>query len=49
VAEEEAALGKRAGSDPSPTGSFGAFAGPAFDPDDIAGYLASLAASKRAR
>jgi ABC-type nitrate/sulfonate/bicarbonate transport system substrate-binding protein len=45
----DAALGKRAGSDPGPTGSFGAFAGPAFDPDDIAGYLASLAVSKRGR
>jgi NitT/TauT family transport system ATP-binding protein len=45
----DAALGQRAGLDPSPTGSFGAFAGPAFDPDDIAGYLASLAVSKRAR
>ncbi len=45
----DAALDTRGGSEPSPAGAFGAFAGPVFDPDDIAEYLASLAVSKRAR
>ena len=42
----DVALGKA--SKPKPRGSFAAFAGPAFDPDDITGYLASFDVAKRA-
>jgi ABC-type nitrate/sulfonate/bicarbonate transport system substrate-binding protein len=44
----DAALGKSAHpASPTPE-AFAAFAGPAFDPEDITGYLASLAVAKRA-
>jgi ABC-type nitrate/sulfonate/bicarbonate transport system substrate-binding protein len=42
----DAALGESRGA--AVTTSFGAFAGPAFDPADIAGYLASFAVARRA-
>jgi NitT/TauT family transport system ATP-binding protein len=42
----DAALGKAAAS--KPPGSFTAFSGPAFDPEDITGYLASFDVAKRA-
>jgi NitT/TauT family transport system ATP-binding protein len=42
----DAALGQSRG--PAGTTSFGAFAGPAFDPVDISGYLASFAVARRA-
>jgi NitT/TauT family transport system ATP-binding protein len=42
----DAALGKAA--TPNPSGSFGAFAGPTFDPEDVTGYLASFDVAKRA-
>ena len=42
----DAALGKAAA--PKPPASFAAFAGPAFDPDNITGYLASFDVAKRA-
>jgi two-component system, oxyanion-binding sensor len=45
----DAALGTRAASDAGSAGSIGAFAGPAFNPDDIAGYLASFDVSRRPR
>jgi NitT/TauT family transport system ATP-binding protein len=44
----DAALGKAATPAPKVSGSFAAFAGPAFDPDDITGYLASFDVAKRA-
>jgi len=43
----DAALGK-GGSLAAPAGGPAAFAGPAFDPDDITGYLASFEVAKRA-
>jgi two-component system, oxyanion-binding sensor len=45
----DAALGTRAASDTGSAGSIGAFAGPIFNPDDIAGYLASFAVARRSR
>jgi NitT/TauT family transport system ATP-binding protein len=44
----DAALGKSARAGPPPRESFAAFAGPAFDPEDISGYLASFDVAKRA-
>jgi NitT/TauT family transport system ATP-binding protein len=44
----DAALGLHGDPDPNKFGSIGAFAGPAFDPTDIAGYLASFKVSRRA-
>ncbi|OAF11731.1 nitrate transporter [Bradyrhizobium centrolobii] len=45
----DAAVGQSAGTADAPGGSFGAFAGPAFDPRDVAGYLASFDVARRAR
>jgi NitT/TauT family transport system ATP-binding protein len=45
----DAALGTRGASDSGSAGSFGAFAGPRFNPDDLAGYLASFDVPRRAR
>jgi NitT/TauT family transport system ATP-binding protein len=44
----DAALGKAATPTSKAPGAFAAFAGPAFDPEDIAGYLASFDVAKRA-
>ena len=44
----DAALGKGARPAPPAREAFSAFAGPAFDPDDITGYLASFDVAKRA-
>jgi NitT/TauT family transport system ATP-binding protein len=44
----DAALGKAATPAPRTPAAFAAFAGPAFDPEDIPGYLASLEVAKRA-
>jgi NitT/TauT family transport system ATP-binding protein len=44
----DAALGKAARPAPPPLEALAAFAGPAFDPADITGYLASFAVAKRA-
>jgi two-component system, oxyanion-binding sensor len=44
----DAALGLNGGADSGTPGSVGAFAGPAFDPADIAGYLASFKLARRA-
>ena len=43
----DAALGIRGETDRGAVGSVGAFAGPAFDPADMAGYLASFKVSRR--
>ena len=43
----DAALGLGAGEDEAAFGSVGAFAGPAFDPDDIEGYLAAFNVFRR--
>jgi len=43
----DAALGLSGLADPGRFGSIGAFAGPAFDPNDIAGYLASFKVLRR--
>jgi ABC-type nitrate/sulfonate/bicarbonate transport system substrate-binding protein len=43
----DAALGIRGHSDRGAVGSVGAFAGPVFDPADMAGYLASFEVSRR--
>jgi ABC-type nitrate/sulfonate/bicarbonate transport system substrate-binding protein len=43
----DAALGLRGETDRGAVGSVGAFAGPAFDPADMAGYLASFKVSRR--
>jgi len=43
----DAALGIRGEIDRGAVGSVGAFAGPAFDPADMAGYLASFRVSRR--
>jgi ABC-type nitrate/sulfonate/bicarbonate transport system substrate-binding protein len=45
----DAALGTSGAADSGVSGSIGAFAGPAFNPDDVAGYLASFEVSRRAR
>jgi NitT/TauT family transport system ATP-binding protein len=42
-----AALGLRAGEDEAAFGSVGAFAGPAFDPADVEGYLAAFDVFRR--
>jgi NitT/TauT family transport system ATP-binding protein len=42
----DAALGQN-GASATTAAPFGAFAGPAFDPADIAGYLASFAVARR--
>jgi NitT/TauT family transport system ATP-binding protein len=44
----DAALGKGARPAPPAPGAFAAFAGPAFDPEDISGYLASFDVARRA-
>jgi ABC-type nitrate/sulfonate/bicarbonate transport system substrate-binding protein len=44
----DAALGLRGEADRGALGSVGAFAGPAFDPADLAGYLASFKVFRRA-
>jgi NitT/TauT family transport system ATP-binding protein len=44
----DAALGKGARPAPPPREAFAAFAGPAFDPEDVSGYLASFEVAKRA-
>jgi len=44
----DAALGLRADTDHGAVGSIGAFAGPTFDPADVAGYLASFNVFRRA-
>ena len=41
----DAALGS-SGASASPPGPFTAFAGPAFDPADVEGYLSSLKAAR---
>jgi two-component system, oxyanion-binding sensor len=43
----DAALGSRAGQDEAAFGSVGAFAGPAFDPADVGGYLAAFNVFRR--
>ena len=43
----DAALGRRADADHGAVGSVGAFAGPAFDPADVGGYLASFRVFRR--
>ena len=43
----DAALGMGAVAERDASASIGAFAGPAFDPDDVAGYLASFAVWRR--
>jgi NitT/TauT family transport system ATP-binding protein len=43
----DAALGRRPGEDEAAFGSVGAFAGPAFDPDDVEGYLAAFNVFRR--
>ena len=45
----DAALGTSGAADRGSAGAIGAFAGPTFDPDDVAGYLASFDVSRRAR
>jgi two-component system, oxyanion-binding sensor len=45
----DTALGSEGHADTGAFGSVGAFAGPAFDPADIAGYLASFNVFRRAR
>jgi two-component system, oxyanion-binding sensor len=44
----DAALGRRGDVDPATFGSIGAFAGPVFDPADLAGYLGSFSVFHRA-
>jgi ABC-type nitrate/sulfonate/bicarbonate transport system substrate-binding protein len=44
----DAALGRRGDVDQAAFGSIGAFAGPAFDPADLAGYLGSFSVFHRA-
>jgi NitT/TauT family transport system ATP-binding protein len=44
----DAALGKAATPAPRASAAFAAFAGPAFDPEDVPGYLASFEVAKRA-
>jgi two-component system, oxyanion-binding sensor len=45
----DAALGTSVSLDDGSIGSIGAFAGPAFNPDDVAGYLASFKVPRRPR
>ena len=45
----DSALGRTADPKRDVGGAFGAFAGPAFDPGDIAGYLASFDVARRTR
>jgi NitT/TauT family transport system ATP-binding protein len=45
----DAALGRSGGADGAAPSSVGAFTGPAFDPDDIAGYLTSFGTIPRNR
>jgi ABC-type nitrate/sulfonate/bicarbonate transport system substrate-binding protein len=45
----DAALGESRASGAATAAPFGAFAGPAFDPTDIAGYLASFTVARRRR
>jgi two-component system, oxyanion-binding sensor len=45
----DAALGTSVSFDDGSNGSIGAFAGPAFNPDDVAGYLASFKVPRRPR
>jgi NitT/TauT family transport system ATP-binding protein len=45
----DAALGTSGAADRGSAGAIGAFAGPTFNPDDVAGYLASFDLSRRAR
>jgi two-component system, oxyanion-binding sensor len=44
----DAALGRRGDVDQAAFGSIGAFAGPAFDPADLAGYLGAFSVFRRA-
>ena len=44
----DAALGHSSGEGAAVSVPFSAFAGPVFDPTDIAGYLASFAVARRA-
>ena len=44
----DAALGQGREAAHAPGGPIGAFAGPAFDPQDVAGYLASFGVPRRA-
>jgi ABC-type nitrate/sulfonate/bicarbonate transport system substrate-binding protein len=44
----DAALGQGREAKPAATAAIGAFAGPAFDPNDVSGYLASFAVPRRA-
>jgi ABC-type nitrate/sulfonate/bicarbonate transport system substrate-binding protein len=45
----DAALGRKREAGQPLSGSIGAFAGPTFDPADLAGYLASFSVSRRVR
>ena len=45
----DAAVGQRGGGRDPAGGRFGAFAGPAFDPQDLTGYLASFEVAHRSR
>jgi two-component system, oxyanion-binding sensor len=45
----DAAVGQGGGGKDAARGPFGAFAGPAFDPQDLAGYLASFQVAHRSR
>ncbi|MFY9959244.1 CmpA/NrtA family ABC transporter substrate-binding protein [Bradyrhizobium sp.] len=45
----DAALGMGGVAERGASGSIGAFAGPAFNPDDVAGYLASFTVQRRPR
>jgi two-component system, oxyanion-binding sensor len=45
----DAAVGQGGGGKDAAGGPFGAFAGPAFDPKDLAGYLASFQVAHRSR
>jgi two-component system, oxyanion-binding sensor len=45
----DAAVGQRGGGRDATGGRFGAFAGPAFDPQDLTGYLASFEVAHRSR
>jgi two-component system, oxyanion-binding sensor len=45
----DAALGRGGAEAASSPGPFGAFAGPVFDPADVAGYLGSFAVPRRTR
>src|SRR5262249_52948278 len=45
----DAAVGYGGGAKDAAGGTFGAFAGPAFDPQDLGGYLASFEVAHRSR